>query len=73
MTKPTDNLIAGRPLIRLGNVSTPTLTWYAPHPLGGATPSAPAPAVVVLPGGGYQIAYPSLSRDTLVTNSSWSL
>jgi acetyl esterase/lipase len=27
-TKPTDNLIAGKPLIRLGNVSTPTLTFY---------------------------------------------
>jgi acetyl esterase/lipase len=55
MTKPTDNLIAGRPLVRLGNVSTPTLTWYAPHPRGGAMPSGSAPAVVVFPGGGYQI------------------
>jgi acetyl esterase/lipase len=48
-TKPTDNLIAGRPLIRLGNVSNPTLTLYAPK--GDAT----RPAVVVFPGGGYQI------------------
>ena len=29
-TKPTDNLVAGRGLIRLGNVSTPTLTVYRP-------------------------------------------
>lgn len=51
MTKPTDNLIAGRPLVRLGNVSTPTITYYAPK----SAPSGPAPAVVVFPGGGYQI------------------
>jgi len=49
-TKPTDNLVAGKPLIRLGNVSTPTLTLYrAPAARnGGAT-------VVVFPGGGYSI------------------
>ena len=51
MTKPTDNLIAGRPLVRLGNVSNPTITYYAPKsPTSGASP-----AVVVFPGGGYQI------------------
>jgi acetyl esterase/lipase len=48
-TKPTDNLIAGKPLVRLGNVSNPTLTVYAPK---GPTVR---PAVVVFPGGGYQI------------------
>lgn len=48
-TKPTDNLIAGKPLVRLGNVSNPTLTVYAPK--GNPT----RPAVVVFPGGGYQI------------------
>jgi acetyl esterase/lipase len=48
-TKPTDNLIAGKPLVRLGNVSNPTLTLYAPK--GNAV----RPAVVVFPGGGYQI------------------
>jgi acetyl esterase/lipase len=48
-TKPKDNLVAGRRLIRLGNVSSPTLTLYAPrHKNTGA-------AVVVFPGGGYQI------------------
>jgi acetyl esterase/lipase len=48
-TKPTDNLIAGRPLVRLGNVSNPTLTVYAPK--GNNTGAA----IVVFPGGGYQI------------------
>src|SRR5688572_29592895 len=50
MTKPSDNLIAGKRLIRLGNVSKPTLTLYrAPKEKNtGAT-------VVVFPGGGYSI------------------
>ncbi len=48
-TKPTDNLIAGKPLVRLGNVSNPTLTVYAPKG------TAVRPAVVVFPGGGYRI------------------
>jgi len=51
MTKPTDNLIAGRPLIRLGKVSSPTMTYYAPK----SAIQSPAPAVVVFPGGGYTI------------------
>lgn len=50
-TKPTDNLIAGRPLIRLGNVSSPTMTLYQPS----SGKNGAAPAVVVFPGGGYQI------------------
>ena len=48
-TSPKDNLIAGRPLVRLGNVSSPTLTLYAPK---GKNTGA---AVVVFPGGGYNI------------------
>ena len=48
-SKPSDNLIAGKPLIRLGNVSVPTLTLYAPK--GKSTGAA----VVVFPGGGYRI------------------
>ena len=49
-TKPTDGLVAGKPVIRLGSVSSPTITLY----------SAPAAqntgaAVVVFPGGGYNI------------------
>ena len=49
-TKPTDNLIAGRPLVRLGHVSNPTLTFYPADPAKntGAT-------VLVFPGGGYNI------------------
>ncbi len=42
--------VAGRPLIRLGNVTSPTLTVYDP-PAGKATGAA----IVVFPGGGYQI------------------
>ena len=49
-TTAKDNLIAGKPLIRLGNVSAPTMTYYAPK-----SGSGPAPAVVVFPGGGYHI------------------
>jgi acetyl esterase/lipase len=48
-TTANDNLIAGKPLIRLGNVSVPTLTLYAPN---GKNTGA---AVVVFPGGGYHI------------------
>src|SRR5271165_147381 len=49
MTTAKDNLIAGKPLIRLGNVSVPTLTVYPPkNPNTGA-------AIVVFPGGGYNI------------------
>jgi acetyl esterase/lipase len=49
MTTAKDNLIAGKPLVRLGNVSNPTLTLYAPK---GKNTGA---AVVVFPGGGYRI------------------
>jgi acetyl esterase/lipase len=48
-TTAKDGLIAGKPLIRLGNVSTPTLTLYSPS---GQNSGA---AVVVFPGGGYNI------------------
>ena len=48
-TIPKDNLIAGRPLVRLGNVSSPTLTVYSPK---GQNTGA---SVVVFPGGGYRI------------------
>jgi len=49
-TKPTDNLIAGKPLVRLGNVSKPTITVYRP-PADKDTGAA----VIVSPGGGYNI------------------
>jgi acetyl esterase/lipase len=49
-TKPTDNMIAGKRVARIGFVSKPTLTFY-PAPTGKNTGAA----VVVFPGGGYQI------------------
>jgi acetyl esterase/lipase len=48
-TTATDHTVAGKPVIRLGNVSAPTLTVYAPQ---GKNTGA---AVVVFPGGGYRI------------------
>jgi acetyl esterase/lipase len=49
-TKPTDNLIAGKRLIRLGNVSKPTISIYRP-PADKDTGAA----VLVCPGGAYHI------------------
>jgi acetyl esterase/lipase len=48
-TTAKDALIAGKPLVRLGNVSSPTLTVYSP---AGRNTGA---AVLVFPGGGYRI------------------
>jgi len=48
-TTAKDNLVAGRPVIRLGNISAPTITLYKPK---GKNTGA---AVVVFPGGGYKI------------------
>ncbi len=48
-TTAKDRLIASKPIIRLTNVSNPTLTLYPPQ---GKNNGA---AVVVFPGGGYQI------------------
>lgn len=49
-SKPGVGLIAGKPLIRLGNVSTPTLSVFLPpaDKRNGA-------AIVICPGGGYSI------------------
>ena len=49
-TKPTDNIVSGKKVIRLGNVSKPTITVYSPpkNKKNGT-------AVVVCPGGGYSI------------------
>ncbi len=49
-TVASDNLIAGRPVIRTGNVSVPTISVY-PAPSGQGTGTA----VLVFPGGGYHI------------------
>lgn len=48
-TTAKDGLVAGKPVLRLGNVSTPTLTLYSPS---GKNSGA---AVVVFPGGAYRI------------------
>ena len=49
-TTPTDKLIAGRRIIKLGGVSNPTIAVY-PAPKGNNTGAA----VLVFPGGGYNI------------------
>lgn len=48
-TTAKDNVIAGKAVIRLGNVSTPTLTVYSPKDKNTGA------AVVVFPGGAYRI------------------
>lgn len=49
-TKPGDELVGGERVIRLGNVSAPTLTIYQPDPANNT-----GAAVLVCPGGGYHI------------------
>jgi acetyl esterase/lipase len=49
-SKPGERLVAGQPVIRLGNVSQPSLTLYRPE--AGKDNGA---AVLVCPGGGYSI------------------
>ncbi len=49
-TKPSDNLIAGRPLLRITDIATPTLTVYPPQIAKNT-----GAAVLVFPGGGYRI------------------
>lgn len=48
-TTTSDHLVAGRPWIYISNVSRPTLTVYSP------TGKNTGAAVIVFPGGGYQI------------------
>ncbi|MCB1233473.1 MAG: alpha/beta hydrolase [Verrucomicrobiae bacterium] len=50
LTKPEDKLIAGRPIIKLGNVSTPEMHVYLPP-----KDKANGGAVLVCPGGGFSI------------------
>ncbi len=49
-SKPGEGLVAGKPIIRTGNVSDPTLTVFRP-----AKDKDTGTAVVVYPGGGYHI------------------
>ena len=48
-TTAKDHVVAGRAVIRIGNVSAPTLTLYTP------TGKSTGAAVMVFPGGGYRI------------------
>jgi len=48
-TTAKDRTVAGRPVVRIGNVSTPTLTVFAPKEKNTGA------AVVVFPGGSYRI------------------
>jgi len=50
LSKPTDNVVSGKPVIRIGNVSSPTITIFPPPP-----EKATGTAVMVCPGGGYHI------------------
>ena len=50
MTKPDEAKVDGKPVIRLGNVSEPTLTLYKATGARGKSP-----CVLVCPGGGYYI------------------
>ena len=50
VSKPNSRKVAGRPVIRIGNVSTPTFTVFAP-PKEKQTGTA----ILVCPGGGYYI------------------
>lgn len=50
INSPSDALIAGRKIIKITNVSEPTLTVYKAAAAGNGSP-----AVLVFPGGGYQI------------------
>lgn len=49
-SKPGDRQVAGRPVVRIGNVSTPTLSVYRPAPEKDT-----GAAIVICPGGGHHI------------------
>jgi acetyl esterase/lipase len=51
ITTGRDGLVAGKRVIRLGNVTQPTVTIYTPSSTG----AKPGPAVLVCPGGAYHI------------------
>lgn len=46
VTTPNDHMVAGRPVFRIGSVSSPTMTYYLPPKNTGAS-------FLVFPGGGY--------------------
>lgn len=53
-TTSQDELVAGKPVVRLHHVTTPTLTLYMP------AANNTGAAIVVMPGGGYQFLVPDL-------------
>ena len=61
-TKATDALIAGRRIIKLGNVTTPQLAVYRP-----AKEKDTGAAVVVCPGGGFNILAYDLEGTEVAT------
>src|SRR5690242_57365 len=52
-TTATDHQVAGRAVLRLGNVSSPTISLYFAH--SDSAGASGGPAVVVFPGGAYRI------------------
>ncbi|MDP1797455.1 MAG: alpha/beta hydrolase [Planctomycetaceae bacterium] len=61
-TKPEDKFIAGRRIIKLGNVSTPQLAVYRPSPEKDT-----GAAVVICPGGGHHILAYDLEGTEVAT------
>ena len=61
-TKPEDRLIAGRRIIKLGNVSTPQITVYRPSPEKDTGAS-----MVICPGGGHHILAYDLEGTEVAT------
>jgi acetyl esterase/lipase len=61
-TKPVDKLIAGRRIIKLGNVSTPQIAVYRPAPEKDT-----GAAVVICPGGGHHILAYDLEGTEVAT------
>lgn len=61
-TKPEDKLIAGRRIIKLGNVSTPQITVYRPSPEKDTGAS-----MVICPGGGHHILAYDLEGTEVAT------
>ena len=61
-TKPEDKLIAGRRIIKLGNVSTPQIAIYRPAPDKDTGAS-----VVICPGGGHHILAYDLEGTEVAT------
>jgi acetyl esterase/lipase len=71
-TGPTDRLVGGRRVIRLGNVSRPTITLYRPKKeIDPPAARAPGAAVLIAPGGGYQILAWDLEGTEIAEWLAW--